>query len=129
LGVVLADPVGEAGVKEKKLLPCFGAGAPEAEAPAEKAEACSDACCSDAAHEAKWLTPETREANPEAPEGGLQRTVAASRGWTARAARATVEKARRAGFRVRRAVRELRRGQARRRARPRPRLPEDPSRP
>jgi Cd2+/Zn2+-exporting ATPase len=78
-------------VKDKKLLPVFGQTPPEAEA-SEKAGACSGACCSDAVLEGLVETPETREANPEAPEGGLARTVVRVEGMDCASCAATVER-------------------------------------
>ena len=77
-------------MKEKKILPVLGQAPPEA--PHEKADACGDACCSDAASEASVATPTTREANPEVPGGGLERTVVRVEGMDCASCAATVEK-------------------------------------
>ena len=79
-------------MKEKKMLPVLGQAPPGAEVPHEEVEACTDACCSDAAPEAIVATPETREANPEVPEGGLERTVLRVVGMDCASCAATVEK-------------------------------------
>jgi Zn2+/Cd2+-exporting ATPase len=79
-------------VKEKKLLPVLGQAPPEAKAPSEQASAGSDACCSDTAPEAIVATPTTREANPELPDGGLERTVVRIVGMDCASCATTVEK-------------------------------------
>ena len=78
--------------RPKKMLPVVGQVSPGAEAPREEAEACTDACCSDAASEAIVATPETREANPEVPQGDLERTVVRVSGMDCASCAATVEK-------------------------------------
>jgi Cd2+/Zn2+-exporting ATPase len=79
-------------VKEKKLLPVFGQGPPEAEASPSQSDSCTDDCCSDAAPEAVIATPTTREANPEVPEGGLERSVVRVEGMDCASCAVTVEK-------------------------------------
>ena len=75
------------------MLPVLGQAPAEAGAPPGEADACSDACCSDAAPaEDVGLTPETREANPEAPEGGLARTVVRIEGMDCASCATTVER-------------------------------------
>ncbi len=81
--------------RPKKMLPVLGQ-EPEVRGPfpAEgEAEGCADGCCSDAeAQEASAATPRTREANPEVPEGGLERTVVRVEGMDCASCAATVEK-------------------------------------
>jgi Zn2+/Cd2+-exporting ATPase len=87
-------------VKEKKMLPVFGQAPPEPEMTHEEPGACSDDCCSENTADAGTvtpLTPRTREANPQAPEGrtpegGLARTVVRVEGMDCASCAATVEK-------------------------------------
>jgi len=72
--------------------------AKEPEAPHGEADCCADGCCSGAgASETSAATPSTREANPEAPEGGaalgvLERTVVRVEGMDCASCAATVER-------------------------------------
>ena len=100
LGVVVGEPVGELGVKEKKMLPVFGQAPLEPETTHEETGACSDACCSENAADAGTAAPHTpraREANPQAHggrflDGDLARTVVRVEGMDCASCAATVEK-------------------------------------
>ena len=67
--------------RPKKMLPVLGQASPEPEAARDEADSCTDDCCSGPETvETSAASPGTREANPEAPEGGapnglLERTV------------------------------------------------------
>lgn len=78
----------------KKRLPVLGQAPPESESPPARTDACTDDCCSDAA----------TEANPEVPEGGLERTVIRVEGMDCASCAATVERRVAALPGVRRAV-------------------------
>jgi Cd2+/Zn2+-exporting ATPase len=88
-------------VKQKKMLPVFGQVPPEPETAPEETGACSDDCClentADAGNSVS-LTPRTREANPQIPEGitpgggSLARTVVRVEGMDCASCAATVEK-------------------------------------
>ncbi|HEU4494095.1 MAG TPA: cation-translocating P-type ATPase [Rubrobacteraceae bacterium] len=78
----------------KKRLPVLGQAPPESESPPARTDACTDDCCSDAA----------TEANPEVPEGGLERTVVRVEGMDCASCAATVERRVAALPGVRRAV-------------------------
>jgi Cd2+/Zn2+-exporting ATPase len=98
--------------RPKKMLPVVGqapsAKPPEAEAPREETDACSDACCSGEAATRTGVpaanagaAPRTREANPEAPgeghpgdglPGAPERTVVRVEGMDCASCAATVEK-------------------------------------
>ena len=69
-------------MRERKQLPVLGQ-APQGFTPHEQ----DDACCGEAA-----ATPRTREANPEAPAVGLQRTVVRVEGMDCAGCAATVER-------------------------------------
>jgi Cd2+/Zn2+-exporting ATPase len=80
------------------MLPVLGQAPEEPEVreplPADgETDGCVDDCCSgDEAVEASVVTPRTREANPEVPEGGLERTVVRVEGMDCASCAATVEK-------------------------------------
>ena len=89
--------------RPKKMLPVLGqtsqdAEVREPEAARAEADGCTDDCCSGAAAvEPSAATPRTREANPEALEGGaklgvLERTVVRVEGMDCASCAATVEK-------------------------------------
>jgi Zn2+/Cd2+-exporting ATPase len=92
--------------RPKKMLPVLGQAPqePEVKEPVaardEADESCTDDCCSGvevAGEEASAATPRTREANPEAPEGGaplgvLERTVVRVEGMDCASCAATVER-------------------------------------
>jgi Cd2+/Zn2+-exporting ATPase len=81
------------------MLPVLGQAPEEQEAPkpgaalGEADDGCADGCCSDdATAGAAAATPATREANPEVPEGGLERTVVRVEGMDCASCAATVER-------------------------------------
>ena len=79
------------------MLPVLGQTPPpkheEAEAPHRGADGCADACCSgDATAGAVSVTPTTREANPEGPLSGRERTVVRVEGMDCASCAATVER-------------------------------------
>ncbi|MEW6635220.1 MAG: cation transporter, partial [Actinomycetota bacterium] len=84
--------------RPKKVLPVLGQAPPdsEPEAPRAEADACgaageTDACCGGEASPAA-PAPKTREANPEVPEAGLERTVVRVEGMDCASCAVTVEK-------------------------------------
>jgi Cd2+/Zn2+-exporting ATPase len=80
------------------MLPVLGQAPEEPEVreplPADgETDGCVDDCCSGAeAVEVFVVTPRTREANPEVPEGGLERTVVRVEGMDCASCAATVER-------------------------------------
>jgi Zn2+/Cd2+-exporting ATPase len=91
--------------RAKKMLPLLGQEPrePEVQKPdaalGEATDGCADDCCSgvEEALEASAATPNTREANPESPEGGatlglLERTVVRVEGMDCASCAATVER-------------------------------------
>jgi len=81
------------------MLPVLGQAPEEPEGPkpgaaaGEMDDGCTDGCCSDdATGVAVSATPATREANPEVPGGGLERTVVRVEGMDCASCAATVEK-------------------------------------
>ena len=86
--------------RPKKMLPIVGQSPPELQAsrdaPRDEADACcapgeADACCGDETS-LGVAAPKTRDANPEIPEGGLERTVVRVEGMDCASCAATVEK-------------------------------------
>ena len=84
--------------RPRRMLPVLGQASEgpkprEPEAPYGEAEGCADACCSsEAAAGAVSATPTTREANPEIPASGLERTVVRVEGMDCASCAATVER-------------------------------------
>ena len=84
--------------RPKRMLPVLGQAPEEPEVhvpvPADaETDGCADDCCSGAGTaEASAVTPTTREANPEVPEGGLERTVVRVEGMDCASCAATVER-------------------------------------
>jgi Zn2+/Cd2+-exporting ATPase len=84
--------------RPKKMLPVLGQASPEPEAARDEADSCTDDCCSGPETvETSAASPGTREANPEAPEGGapnglLERTVVRVEGMDCASCAATVER-------------------------------------
>ncbi len=84
--------------RPKKMLPILGQAPQEPEAVRDEAGGCADDCCSaPETVEASAVTPSTREANPEAPEGDaalglLGRTVVRVEGMDCASCAATVER-------------------------------------
>ena len=84
--------------RPKRMLPVLGQAPEEPEvreplAADGETDGCVDDCCSGAeAVEASVVTPRTREANPEVPGGGLERTVVRVEGMDCASCAATVER-------------------------------------
>ena len=79
--------------RPKKMLPVLGQSPPPEQAvPEPEADGCADACCTSDAAEASVSTPATRQGNPEAPEGGFEKTVVRVEGMDCASCAATVER-------------------------------------
>ncbi|CAA9386001.1 MAG: hypothetical protein AVDCRST_MAG01-01-229, partial [uncultured Rubrobacteraceae bacterium] len=79
--------------RPKKMLPVLGqTPGPKMDVPDPGAGGCADDCCAGDAAEATASTPATRQGNPEAPEGGFEKTVVRVEGMDCASCAATVER-------------------------------------